>query len=98
MIPNFGYVGSQIDATNVDPFEDHVGDVLNYGWLDPKYWVRRQSKRHSHSGSLLKDHFGDEGSLVVGSDLENFRRGGELLKSQRIACKFQKTRLVGRFC
>ncbi|KAH9714714.1 Integrase catalytic domain-containing protein [Citrus sinensis] len=31
-----------------------------------------KSKRHSHSGSLLKDHFGDEGSLVVGSDLDKF--------------------------
>ncbi|KAH9672465.1 hypothetical protein KPL70_017737 [Citrus sinensis] len=46
--------------------------IMNYGWLDPKFWVRRQSNRHSHSGSLLKDHFGDEGSLVVGSDLDKF--------------------------
>ncbi|KAH9679291.1 retrovirus-related pol polyprotein from transposon TNT 1-94-like protein [Citrus sinensis] len=31
-----------------------------------------KSNRHSHSGSLLKDHFGDDGSLVVGSDLDKF--------------------------
>ncbi|KAK9177594.1 hypothetical protein WN944_029618 [Citrus x changshan-huyou] len=34
--------------------------------------VRRQLKRHNHSGSLLKDYIGDDGSLVVGSDLDKF--------------------------
>ncbi|KAH9794681.1 hypothetical protein KPL71_004983 [Citrus sinensis] len=33
---------------------------------------RVQSKRHSHSGSLLKDYIGDDDSLVVGSDLDKF--------------------------
>ncbi|KAH9689127.1 hypothetical protein KPL70_015374 [Citrus sinensis] len=28
LIPTFGYVGSQIDAANVDPFEDHVRDEV----------------------------------------------------------------------
>ena len=38
--------------------------ILNYDWLDPKFWVRRQSQRYSH--------FGDDGLLVVGSYLDKF--------------------------
>ncbi|KAK9206190.1 hypothetical protein WN943_016463 [Citrus x changshan-huyou] len=34
---------------------------MNYGWLDPKFWERRQSQRCSH--------FGDDGLLEVSSDL-----------------------------
>ena len=52
LIPNLGYVGSRIDAANVDPFEDHVGDVWNYSRLDPNLGVRRQSNRCSQCGSF----------------------------------------------
>ena len=45
---------------------------MNCGWLNPKFWVCRQSKRYNHSGSLLKDHLKDDVSLVVGSDLDKF--------------------------
>ena len=36
--------------------------LRDYGWLDPKFWVRRQSYRCSH--------FGDDDPLVIGSDLD----------------------------
>ncbi|KAH9679290.1 retrovirus-related pol polyprotein from transposon TNT 1-94-like protein [Citrus sinensis] len=39
-----------------------------------------KSNRHSHSGSLLKDHFGDDGSLVVGSDLDKFSPRSRICK------------------
>ena len=57
---------------------------MNYGWLDPKFWIRKQSKQHSYSGFLLKYHLEDDNPLVVGLDLVNFRRGGDLLKSNKL--------------
>ena len=50
--PKFWVRRQSDDAANVDPFEDHVGDVWNYGRLDPNLGVRRQSDRCSQCGSF----------------------------------------------
>lgn len=46
-----------------------LSGILKYGWLDPSSWVYRQSNWHNRFGSLIKDCFGDDDSLVVGSYL-----------------------------
>lgn len=67
-----------------------IWKILNYSWLDPRFWVRKQSEQHNHFGSLMKDIFGDDGSLIIDSNCDKSSLRWIIVeKSIKVAAKFE---------
>ena len=60
---------------------------MNYGWLDPKFWVRRQSQRRSH--------FGDDDWLGVGSDLNKSSPRWRIVEKSKNGLQISKDKVGG---